>query len=359
MYKQLKLAPGQRRGRLHRPAAGILTLLLLCSLAVAGVGKAQDVYTDTASFDVTGQLPVVGPPIPVTSLISFSDTGRSYTNALGTNANGTEVRTVGATLLATVKHAGGAETSAPVGSGGTPLVAVFGLQGAFSSATDIHFGAGLMQIFELPAGTNFVASDATTWGTNGTLLASYGLVAPANVDDGNTLAPPMGMPEPISLLASDVNVSGVNTAVGSTSQTTLLMVEQLPGLLSSDSGLAGMLVSPAEGGLASLDQELIDTSNVLLSMGSEQVLNQIALDSFGAAFASFGGGGPLDFDPETNGGNVTDTNNTGFDVVVNLGGSLVPTLHTAIPEPSTIALLTFLLATVAGRGAYRRSSLRG
>jgi hypothetical protein len=157
----------------------------------------------------------------------------------------------------------------------------------------------------------------------------------------------MGTPEAINLMATDVNVSGVNTAVGSTSQTSLLTVEQIPGLLSSDSGLAGMLISPVEGGLASLDQELIDTANITIGMDSQEVLNQIALDSFGLAFANFGGGGLLDFGPETSGGNVTDTNNTGFDFVVNLGGSLVPTLHTPVPEPSASGLLT-LLAAAAG-----------
>lgn len=311
----------------------------------AGVTK---VFSDTAKFQAQSLLPVGGAPLNETSLLAFSNSGRMFTNSAGTQS-GSQVRSIGAVRLDSVR-AGGTTHLGITGSQQGQLVAIFGLMGyrqdaPGAGANNVSHdasdgGFGRLRVVELPAGGVFSAGDIQSWGFDAPAVADYGIHPRSAVDSGQKIG--IVGAESIDRPPHEVNMAGVNTAIGDTLGGLAVFFEDMPlgagGLLDSDGfvrQLSEATLLTDELVILNHEQRAIQFDSQTLSAEDQFLLNAIADFAFDDVFAEFGSGTDEDFVAGNNAG----------DTAANLGADLLPAvLAEAItaPEPSAVAVWTLL-----------------
>jgi len=344
----------------------LTVLATLCVALSLGISQADaTIYTDTAIFDADAGFGLVPGPLPFTSLVDESDAGRVLTNSImSPSAVGGEVRTIGVTVIQSAKVGGLLMGGISKSVADMPhiLVAIYGLDGTVGpTMDDITYHTGRLQINLIPAFT-FDPNDPETWGFGGMIEAEYTLKPKEDIKSGTDLG--IVFAEPISSPASDVNVSGVNTAIGGNSQGLYIFREDpTSDLLDSDGKtangetLADILLNqsgfqPVESLILSSDQEVVSLTESILDAADEAILNAIGMYSFGKDFADFSGGGGADeFKVSISGGTIID-GGSGLDFITNMGGNAIPGLQ-VVPEP-TSALLSLIGMMMVLCGRRRR-----
>ena len=328
-------------------------------------------YTDLASFQLTSS--------PVTSTSGTTDVdgvtgaGITYTNNVTTNKPnlGGTINLVGSNVLQ-YYNANGTLVNATYN--GAQVVGVFALQGASNppvgGVATANFNKGSLAFFTIPnssSGSSYNMFDPTTWGaTTGLLLNApisvFSLSAPDNVAPGTGYSA-------FNLLASSVNVSGINVTSATDTQGNFLFIPENAGPFTNTNGspvtpVPGLswltVTSPTgsgEGLVSQANQHIITgTGNMggITAASGLAALNTIGSVLGGFTFANgvcnagvvgVGACTPAQLaDPltyvVTSSLGATGTNSA--DIRATLGTISAP--GTTVPEPATLALLGIGLA---------------
>jgi len=336
----------------------------LVGLLVVGaspfVAFASITYTDTAEFAAEGVLPAVGPPISFSRLNSGGvSQGNSFTNTNGFLQVGDTIRTLGAAKITEAEYGSGSTTQGILTANNKEIVVIFGIYGTqVPGVLEGLFTLGRAQAVEVAIGA-FDSSDISTWGFNANVLGEWDLKPQEPILPGW----PNGTPgiaagayprQDLQFSSEDVNVSGVNTQIGSFSQGNFLFREDpAHDLLNSDSGQLGLAPRFFPNLKWAPDEVLIvetqqATQSIELDVsGDHATMDSIANWAFGMNFASWGSADGDDYDVvfTYNGPLVTGfdpTNPTGFDFNSRLGVGATPGLQ-AVPEPASIAVWGLLV----------------
>ncbi len=323
------------------------------------------VFSDTAQLSANALLPASAAPLSSTSLLAFSNSGRMFTNSVGTQS-GAQVRSVGAVRLDSVRSAGTTHLGI-TGSNQGQLVAIFGLMGYRQDAAKggpanvshdaADGGFGRIRIVELPTNGVFSAANVQSWGFGNQVIAEYTIHPRTAVDSGHEIGI-LGA-ESIDRPADQVNSAGINTAIGDVLGGLAVFYEALPpgadGLLDSD-GFVHQLndaqVLMDELIILNYEQRAIGFDSRSLSTTDQLLLNAIAGFAFDDAFADFGSGTDDDFLAGDHAG----------DTAANLGADLLPAVLAeaiAAPEPTTVAVWAVLACIgVVSCKAWSRNDLR-
>jgi hypothetical protein len=289
-------------------------LSFICILAFAGL-----VCADAITTSETVNSPAFLPGSNVISVDAGAGATREYVNSSG-GAVGDTTRSIGASLLSTYTTGTGTLGTISIAGGSPQIVATFAAIGTITSAPGTGFSAaytaGHIQVWQLPAGTNFNITNPATWGptTAGAIqLASYNL----NPNAMNLFPGPNG--EAIFVGAGSQNQASVSfTNIGDVS-----------GQFQFSKVFDNLLTPPLpfDGQQVKVTSEFTSLTGSSLTGTGEAGLNATWVDLFGGGFFS---NASDPFDPNGTGANG--------DFITNLGVHADPTLS-VVPEidPASMA----------------------
>lgn len=197
-----------------------LLLAIVGALAIALPANAQFFTTQLA----TAHQNIVPPGSDVNNVSIVQGTtfgGASYANNISTTGApvvGNTLRIVSADVITGYTNPG--FTTSSFGGGNSQVVAVFAGQGTVTNVSggiaSASLDSGRVFLFSVPL-NSFNPTQPSTWGITGSPLATFGAVAPQNVN-----IPGGGAGDPIAFLANQVNVTSINSTAGQQTQSRLL-----------------------------------------------------------------------------------------------------------------------------------------
>lgn len=340
-----------------------LFVALLCAAAFAvdsSVARAAYITTN-ANFYASDQLGGTGntggnPPVVDITRIGY-DSGQLWTNQISGPAfqAGGVVRTVGAAGVANMVT-GVSPVQTPDGS---QIHMVFAVEGTIQAPGTVAFSSGSIYFIAsqtgAPAPGVFNALNPSTWNFDDA-FAKFDLAPPGAVLDGNQFGV---LGESTNLFDADAANRSTLDLFGESGAGFFVFLEDttfVPGPGFTNPGLGSFVgddwmydvegsIGSGNDGLSFVTQQTVADTPNNPSPANLALLNEIALATFGSAFAGPG----FEFDPRAK--NAPADQQTGdFSASLTLTANVI----TVVPEPSSMAIFGLLCGGAAVRFTKRR-----